>query len=98
MEQFLETNSKSLIILDSEYNLEEINDKWRVKYIRFTNIKLFCDVEKNPKLIIVLGNIDKVDISRGLRENWNFIPIFGGQLLIMKQLNIIKFEFSKLLH
>ena len=41
-------NFKSLLILDLEYNLKEINDKWRVKHII---IKEFLPEEKIKELI-----------------------------------------------
>ena len=49
-------NFKSLLILDSEYDLEEINDKWRVKNILIKDFSLENKIKEllkdlTPKLI-----------------------------------------------
>ena len=47
-------NFKSLIILYSEYNLEEINDKWRAKNILIKNIKNYL---LEIKILELLNNL-----------------------------------------
>ena len=76
-------NSKSLFILDSEYNLEEINNKWRVKNILIKNFSLKNKIKKLIRDLITESITVNSEYVRFISHNVN-IKLFHNEEIIKK--------------
>ena len=74
-------NLKSLIILDSEYFLEEINDKWRVK--NFIIIKFTLGIKELIKDLIHESITEHSNYVKFVSNNTN-IKLFHNEEIIRK--------------
>ena len=84
MEQLLE--AKSLLILDSEYNLEEINDKWRAKNILIKKFTLEDKIKELIENLIIESITLDTKYVKFVSNNTNIRVSEHGYLSIVKLL------------
>ena len=73
-------NFKSLLILDSEYNLEEINDKWQVKNIIIKDFLLENKIKELIKDLIPESIVVNSKYAKFISNNTN-IKLFYGDII-----------------
>ena len=76
-------NFKFLLILDSEYNLEEINDKWRVKNIFIKDFSLENKIKELIKDLIPESIVVNSKSVKFISNNTN-IKLFHDKKIIKK--------------
>ena len=76
-------NFKSLLTLDSEYNLEEINDKWKVKNILIKEFVLENKIKELIKDLIPESIVINLNYAKFVSNNTN-IKIFLNKNTIKK--------------
>ena len=76
-------NFKSLLILDSEYNLEEINDKWRAKNIIIKEFTLESKIKELLENLILESIIVNSEYTKFVSNNTN-IKLFHSEEIIEK--------------
>ena len=76
-------NFKSLLILDSEYNLEEINDKWHMKNIIIKDLPLENKIRKLLRDLIYESIVVRSKYVRFVSNNTN-IKLFLNENTIKK--------------
>ena len=76
-------NFKSLIILDSRYNLEEINDKWRAKNIIIKDFSLGNEIKELIKNLIPESIVVNSKYVKFISDNTN-IKLFHDNEIIKK--------------
>ena len=76
-------NFKSLLILDSEYDLEEINDKWSVKNIFIKNFSLENKIKELIKDLVPESIIINFKYVKFVSNNTN-IKLFHNEEIIKK--------------
>ena len=76
-------NFKSLLILDSEYNLEEINNKWRVRNILIKDFSLENEIKELIKDLIPESILVNSNYVKFISYNTN-IKLFYGKDIIKK--------------
>ena len=90
MEQLLE--AKSLLILDSEYNLEEINDEFHTKNILIKDFSLENKIKELIKNLVPESIVVNSKYVNFISNNTN-IRLFHDEEIIKK---LVSYEFSYL--
>ena len=74
-------NFKSLLILDSEYDLEEINDRWRVKNIFIKDFSLENKIKELIKDLIPESIVVNSKYINFISNNTNFKLFYNGEII-----------------